>query len=46
MDRLVEYYRRTIGEHEDWSAYRQAMVDDHRLVATFVPTSATGILPD
>jgi len=46
VDLLVEYYRRGNGEHEDWDAYRQAMVDDRRLVATFVATSATGILPD
>ena len=46
VDRLVEYYRRGNGEHEDWTSYRQSMVDDRRLVATFVATSATGILPD
>lgn len=46
VDRLVEYYRLGNGEHEDWDAYRRAMVDDRRLVATFVATSATGILPD
>lgn len=45
-DQLVEYYRRGNGEHEDWEAYRQAMVEDRRLVATFVATSATGMLPD
>jgi PPOX class probable F420-dependent enzyme len=46
VDQLVDYYRRGNGEHEDWSAYRQAMVDDQRLIATFVATSATGILPE
>ena len=45
-DQLVEYYRRANGEHEDWDAYRRALVDDGRLVATFVATSATGILSD
>jgi PPOX class probable F420-dependent enzyme len=45
VDQLVEYYRRANGEHEDWAAYRQAMIDDRRLVATFTATSATGILP-
>ncbi len=45
-DRLVEYYRRGNGEHEDWAAYRRAMVDDQRLLASFTATSATGILPD
>ena len=46
VDQLVDYYRRGNGEHEDWDAFRQAMVADQRLVATFVATSATGILPD
>ena len=46
VDQLVEYYRSANGEHDGWASYRQAMVDDHRLVATFVATSATGILPD
>ena len=46
VDRLVDYYRRANGEHGDWGAYRRAMVDDRRLVATFVASSATGILPD
>ena len=45
VDKLVDYYRRGNGEHEDWDAYRRAMVEDQRLVATFVATSATGILP-
>jgi PPOX class probable F420-dependent enzyme len=44
-DQLVDYYRRANGEHGDWSGYRQAMVDDERLIATFTATSATGILP-
>ena len=46
VDQLVEYYRRGNGEHEDWEGYRRSMVEDQRLVATFVATSATGILPD
>jgi PPOX class probable F420-dependent enzyme len=46
VDRLVEYYRGGNGEHEDWEAYRRDMVADRRLVATFVATSATGMLPD
>ena len=45
VDRLVEYYRSAVGEHEDWDEFRQTMVDDRRLVATFIATSATGILP-
>ncbi len=46
VDQLVEYYRRGVGEHDDWDEYRRTMVHDRRLVATFVATSATGILPD
>ncbi|MEI7860789.1 MAG: PPOX class F420-dependent oxidoreductase [Acidimicrobiales bacterium] len=46
VDQLVDYYRSGMGEHEDWAAYRQAMVDDERLIATFVATSATGLLAD
>jgi len=46
VDQLVQYYRRGNGEHEDWDAYRRSMVEDQRLVCTFVATSATGLLPD
>jgi PPOX class probable F420-dependent enzyme len=46
VDQLVEYYRRGNGEHPDWAEYRRTMVEDQRLVGTFVATSATGILPD
>lgn len=31
-DALVEYYRQVAGEHDDWDEYRQAMVDDGRLI--------------
>ena len=31
-DALVEYYREVAGEHDDWEEYRQAMVDDGRLI--------------
>ena len=31
-DALVEYYRAVAGEHDDWEEYRQAMVDDGRLL--------------
>jgi PPOX class probable F420-dependent enzyme len=46
VDQLVGYYRLSNGEHENWAEYRQSMVDDQRLVGTFIATSATGILPD
>lgn len=42
-DQLVEYYERvTGGPHPDWDEYRQAMVDEGRLIATFTPTNVVG----
>ena len=41
-DALVDYYERMAGQHPDWNEYRQAMIDEGRLVARFTPTSATG----
>ncbi|HUZ43565.1 MAG TPA: PPOX class F420-dependent oxidoreductase [Acidimicrobiales bacterium] len=32
MDILVEYYRSVSGEHPDWDEYRQAMVDQRRVI--------------
>jgi hypothetical protein len=32
VEELVGYYRALSGEHEDWDAYRAAMVADRRLV--------------
>jgi PPOX class probable F420-dependent enzyme len=32
MDRLVDYYRRTAGEHPDWADYRAAMERDRRVI--------------
>jgi PPOX class probable F420-dependent enzyme len=32
VDALVEYYRTVAGEHDDWDAYRRAMVEDRRLL--------------
>lgn len=32
VDELVELYRSLQGEHPDWDEYREAMVDDRRLV--------------
>ena len=42
-DELVETYRQMMGEHEDWAKYRQAMVDDQRLVLRLSPTRAYGM---
>jgi PPOX class probable F420-dependent enzyme len=46
VDELVDYYRAVAGEHDDWDAYRQAMVDDRRLVVRLKPTRAYGMLPE
>ena len=32
MDLLVDYYRSVSGEHPDWDDYRQAMVNERRVV--------------
>lgn len=42
-DELVETYRAIAGEHDDWAEYRQAMIDDHRLVLRLAPTHAYGM---
>ena len=44
VDALVEYYRSLVGEHDDWAEYRQAMVDDRRLLLELHPTHAYGML--
>jgi PPOX class probable F420-dependent enzyme len=44
VEELVALYRAMIGEHDDWDAYRQAMVNDKRLVARLAPTHAYGML--
>jgi PPOX class probable F420-dependent enzyme len=36
MDVLVDYYRRTAGEHDDWDDYRAAMTKQRRVVVRFV----------
>lgn len=38
MDLLVEYYRRTAGEHENWDDYRAAMSRDHRVIVRVTVT--------
>ena len=35
LDLLVGYYRRIAGEHPDWDEYRQAMVDEKRVLVRF-----------
>ena len=46
VDELVTYYRGISGEHENWDAYRAAMVADRRLVVRFRPEHTYGQLPD
>ena len=44
VEELVTYYRALRGEHEDWGAYRAAMVADRRLVVRFLPQHTYGQL--
>lgn len=44
VDELVAYYRSVVGEHDDWDEYRQAMVDDRRLLLKLTPTHAYGAI--
>ena len=41
---LVDHYRSLMGEHEDWDAYRRAMVTEHRAVVRLRPTHAYGMV--
>jgi PPOX class probable F420-dependent enzyme len=41
---LVELYRTASGEHPDWVDFRRAMVAEERVVATFTPEHAYGML--
>ena len=43
-DELVALYEKAAGKaHPDWDEYRQAMVDQKRLVARVVPHSVVGL---
>lgn len=44
VEELVEYYRSLRGEHEDWTRYREAMVEQRRVMVRFSPTRAYGML--
>ena len=42
-DALVRYYEQVAGNpHPDWDEYRQAMIDERRLIARFIPAGAAG----
>jgi PPOX class probable F420-dependent enzyme len=45
VERLVEYYRALVGEHEDWDDYCRTMVADKRLLLELRPIHAYGMLP-
>lgn len=44
MEPLVDYYRRISGEHDDWSAYREAMRAEQRVLVRFGITRAGPVL--
>ena len=44
VEELIEYYRALSGEHDDWDAYRAAMVADRRVAVRIVPNRAYGML--
>ncbi|MDN5794540.1 MAG: PPOX class F420-dependent oxidoreductase [Intrasporangium sp.] len=44
LDLLVEVYRAIAGEHPDWDEYREAMVQDERVVIRIMPERASGRL--
>lgn len=44
VDQLVAHYRSLMGEHENWDAYRTAMVTERRVLARFRPNRAYGML--
>lgn len=42
-DQLVDYFERVTGQaHPDWDEYRQAMVDEGRMIVTFTPGNVVG----
>lgn len=42
-DRLVSYFEAVSGgPHPDWDEYRQAMIEEGRLLARFVPSAVVG----
>jgi PPOX class probable F420-dependent enzyme len=44
VNELVAYYRALSGEHENWDAYRHAMVTERRAMVRFTPNRAYGML--
>ena len=44
VDELVAYYKVAVGEHDDWAAYRDAMVTDRRVIVRIRPSRAYGMI--
>lgn len=44
VETLVAYYRDAAGEHPDWDEYRSVMVAEKRVLVTFRPERAYGML--
>lgn len=44
VEELVWHYEQLVGQHEDWDKFRQAMVDERRLIARVRPARAYGML--
>ncbi|MFO7192311.1 MULTISPECIES: PPOX class F420-dependent oxidoreductase [Thermocrispum] len=44
VDELVDLYRTIAGEHPDWAEFRQAMVDERRLVLRIAVSHTYGWL--
>ncbi len=45
-DSLVASYEEVAGKpHPDWDEYRQAMADEHGLIARVIPQSVVGQIP-
>jgi PPOX class probable F420-dependent enzyme len=40
LELLVDYYRRVMGEHDDWGDYRRAMQEERRVLLRITPTAA------
>lgn len=44
VDELVEHYRAARGEHQDWNEFRNAMVDERRVMVRLKPVRAYGLI--
>jgi PPOX class probable F420-dependent enzyme len=44
VEELIVLYRALMGEHENWDAYRAAMVTERRVVVRLLPNRAYGML--